>query len=77
LEWGWKGRTPPRLLALINRATMAKRIHTGQKVDTSGIYRVVASKEEITLIKGDRVPPVDKEAVKVVLVHKTRHNQKV
>jgi len=52
---------------------MAKKIHTGEKVEDSGIYRVVGTPYEIILSTGDRVPPYDKEAADVVLTRKVKH----
>lgn len=48
---------------------------TGEKAPTSGQYRPKGTKEEITLSKGDRVPPYDKQAKKFVLVDKTKHRR--
>lgn len=49
------------------------KTQTGGKAPASGQYRPVGSRTEITLSKGDRVPPYDKEAAKYVLVDKTKH----
>jgi hypothetical protein len=46
---------------------------TGEKAPVSGQYRPKGTNEEITLSKGDRVPPYDKQAKKFVLVDKTKH----
>ncbi len=45
---------------------------TGQKAPVSGQYRPVGTRDEITLSKGDRVPPYQKDAKKFVLVDKTK-----
>lgn len=54
---------------------MAKKLHTGEEVKDSGIYRIVGSREEIVLTTGDRVPPIDKEAADIVLVRKAKHSR--
>ena len=54
---------------------MANKIHTGAKVEDSGIYRVKGTKYEIILSKGDRVPPYDKKPADVVLTHKVKHHK--
>lgn len=48
-------------------------IKTGAVTPVSGQYRPVGSKTEITLSKGNRVPPYDGQAKKFVLVDKTKH----
>lgn len=45
---------------------------TGQKAPISGQYRPVGTRDEITLSKGDRVPPYRRDAKKFVLVDKTK-----
>lgn len=52
---------------------MADKLHTGEKVEDSGIYRVLGTKDEVVLSEGDRVPPYDGEAVNIVLVRKAKH----
>ena len=52
---------------------MTDKLHTGEKVEDSGIYRVKGTEYEIILSKGDKVPPYDKRAVDVVLAHKVKH----
>ena len=54
---------------------MANKLHTGEKVEDSGIYRIVGSRDEIVLTTGDRVPPIDKEATDIVLVRKAKHSR--
>lgn len=54
---------------------MAKKLHTGEKVTDSGIYRIKGTRDEMVLSTGDRVPPYDKEAADVVLVRKVKHRQ--
>jgi hypothetical protein len=51
-----------------------KKLHTGDKVNDSGIYRIVGSKDEIVLTTGDKVPPVGKKAVNIVIVRKAKHS---
>ncbi len=57
---------------------MAKLViaRTGEKAPESGQYRPSGSRNEITLSKGDRVPP-NNEGVrqKFVLVDKTKHKR--
>jgi hypothetical protein len=50
-----------------------KKLHTGDKIDSSGIYRIVGSRDEIVLTTGDRVPPIEKKAADIVLVRKAKH----
>lgn len=50
-------------------------VRTGQKTLTSGQYRPVGTKLEITLSKGDRVPPYQQEAKTFILVDKTKHKR--
>ena len=52
---------------------MNKYVKTGQKAPTSGQYRPVGSKNEITLIQGKTVPPTSDGKTKFVLVDKTKH----
>ena len=52
---------------------MADKLHTGEKVEDSGIYRVLGTKDEVVLTEGDRVPPHDGEGVNIVLVRKAKH----
>lgn len=47
--------------------------HTGEKAPVSGQYQPVGTKREITLSKGDRVPPYSGKAKTFVLVDRTRH----
>jgi hypothetical protein len=54
--------------------THKEKLHTGQKVDVSGIYHVVGTNDEITLVSGDKVPPYEGEAAKIWLARKT-HNK--
>jgi hypothetical protein len=49
--------------------------HTGEKIEVSGIYHVVGTNDEITLVKGDRVPPYDGDAAKVWLARKTNNEE--
>ncbi len=50
-----------------------KKLHTGDTVDDSGIYKIVGSDDEIVLTTGDRVPPIDRKAADIVLVRKAKH----
>lgn len=52
---------------------MSDKLHTGEVVEDSGIYRVLGTNDEVVLSKGDRVPPYDREAVNIVLVRKAKH----
>lgn len=54
---------------------MAKKLHTGEKVTDSGIYRVSGTKDEIILSTGDKVPPYDRKAANVELVRKVKHKR--
>ncbi len=49
------------------------KIKTGGKAPKSGQYRVSGMKQEITLSKGERVPPYGRKARTFVLVDKTKH----
>jgi hypothetical protein len=51
---------------------MAKT-RTGQKAPASGQYRPAGTKKEITLTKGERVPPYGGKAKTYKLVDKTKH----
>lgn len=58
---------------------MSKNIttHTGAKAPASGQYRpLTGHKPEITLTKGERVPPYHGEAKNLILVDKTKHEKK-
>lgn len=48
---------------------------TGQTAKVSGQYRPSGSRKEITLSKGDRVPPYSGEAKSFTLVDKTKHKR--
>ncbi len=55
---------------------MAKeKLHTGETVTYSGIYRIKGTEDEMVLSTGDRVPPYDKEAADVVLIRKVKHQR--
>jgi hypothetical protein len=49
------------------------QVSTGGSARVSGQYRPVGSSKEITLSRGDRVPPYAGEARKFTLVDKTKH----
>jgi hypothetical protein len=53
-------------------ATKKVVTNTGQKAKVSGQYRPEGTRDEITLSKGDRVPPYQKVAKKFILVDKTK-----
>lgn len=55
---------------------MKTTVKTGQKAPTSGQYRPVGSKTEITLVEGKRVPPTSSGATKFTLVDPTKHSGK-
>lgn len=48
---------------------------TGGKTPVSGQYRPLGTNKEITLTKGEKVPPYSGEAKKFVLVDKTKHKR--
>lgn len=48
-------------------------VRTGQVAPVSGQYRVIGTSYEITLSKGDRVPPYNGRAATFILVDETRH----
>lgn len=51
------------------------KVKTGGTTRTSGQYRVLGMKREITLSKGDRIPPYGGKAKVFVLVDKTKHKK--
>jgi len=56
---------------------MSKKIttHTGEKAPVSGQYQPAGTKQEITLSKGDHVPPYHQRAKTFVLVDRTKHKR--
>lgn len=48
-------------------------VKTGQVAPVSGQYRPVGSKNEVTFVKGNRVPPTASGATKFTLVDATKH----
>ncbi len=48
---------------------------TGQTTKVSGQYRPSGAKSEITLSRGDRVPPYSGKAKSFTLVDKTKHKR--
>jgi len=48
-------------------------IKTGEIATKSGQYQVLGTRLEITLSRGDRVPPYGGRAAVFVLVDKTKH----
>ena len=51
------------------------KVKTGGTAPKSGQYQVSGTKREITLTKGERVPPNGGKAAKYVLVDKTKHKK--
>ena len=49
------------------------KVKTGGVTPVSGQYQVSGARREITLSKGDRVPPSGGKAHTFVLVDKTKH----
>ncbi len=54
---------------------MSTKVKTGGVAPKSGQYQVPGTKHEITLSKGDRVPPYGGEAQSFKLVDKTKHKR--
>jgi hypothetical protein len=56
---------------------MGKRVETrtGEKTPVSGQYQPAGTKQEITLSRGDRVPPYHGRAKTFVLVDRTKHKR--
>lgn len=55
---------------------MSKKITTRTgEAPVSGQYQPAGSKQEITLSKGDRVPPYHQRAKSFVLVDRTKHKK--
>lgn len=50
-------------------------MHTGGKAPASGQYQPAGTKQEITLSKGDRVPPYGGRAKTFILVDRIKHKQ--
>ena len=61
------------LIIRIKQKTVVTKIKTGGTAPKSGQYQVSGTKREITLTKGERVPPYGGEAKTFVLVDKTKH----
>lgn len=51
------------------------KIKTGGTAPKSGQYQVSGKKQEITLTKGERVPPYGGKANTFILVDKTKHKK--
>ncbi len=49
------------------------QVKTGQQAPVSGQYRVYGTSYEITLTRGERIPPYRGQAAIFVLVDKTIH----
>ncbi len=54
---------------------MSTKVKTGQVCSTSGQYRPVGSKTEVTFVKGNKIPPTSSGQTKFVLVDKTKHKK--
>ncbi|MEN6463458.1 MAG: hypothetical protein ABFC94_19080 [Syntrophomonas sp.] len=48
-------------------------VKTGGKAPVSGQYKPAGSKNEVTLVQGNRVPPGPNGATKFTLVDQTKH----
>jgi hypothetical protein len=48
---------------------------TGERAPISGQYQPAGTKQEITLSRGDRVPPYHGRAKTFVLVDRTKHKK--
>ena len=59
------------------RSSMGKKVttRTGQKAPASGQYQPAGTKQEITLSRGDRVPPYSGRAKTFILVDRTKHKR--
>jgi len=53
--------------------SMSSKVKTGGIAKVSGQYRPAGTRHEITLSRGDRVPPYSGEAKTFKLVDKTKH----
>jgi len=51
------------------------KLKTGQIASVSGQYKVNGSANEITLVKGKRVPPAINGTTSFTLVDKTKHSK--
>jgi hypothetical protein len=55
-------------------ADMAKKVYTpGQKAPASGQYKNPGTGKEVTVVKGEPLPPTPKSGQGYVLVDKTKH----
>lgn len=55
---------------------MGKKIyHSGQIADVSGQLKNTATKTEVTVVKGERIPPTPKPNQNYVLVDQTKHKK--
>ena len=52
--------------------TMPSKPHTGQKAQTSGIYRPDNGGKEVAISKGDTLPPSNGDGTSYTLVRPTR-----
>lgn len=63
------------LIIKIKQTLFMIKIKTGGTAPESGQYQVSRTKREITLTKGERVPPYRGKAEIFVLVDKTKHKK--
>lgn len=68
-----RGEVRPEIIRLSYQ--VMTKVKTGGVTPKSGQYRVSGTKLEITLSKGDRIPPYGGEAKTFVLVDKTKHKR--
>jgi hypothetical protein len=53
---------------------MAKQtFRPGERVPVSGQYRLVGTRDEVTSVQGERLPPTPKPGQRYVLEDRTRH----
>lgn len=54
---------------------MKKAFKPGQIASTSGQYKNISTKNEVTVTKGEPLPPTPKAGQKYTLVDKTKHGK--
>ncbi len=54
---------------------MSKTLPPGTKADASGQYKNTTTKTEVTVTKGEPLPPTPKSGQGYVLVDKTKHKK--
>lgn len=52
-----------------------EHVKPGQTVPVSGQYTANGGKTEVTLVKGDKVPPTSRPGQEFTLVDKTKHKR--